>query len=226
MLNPGIDHFIDTTNKKASFDSAEFKDLLTLAKSMVDSKVVAAEKLDSLNLFSARDIFRFEDLLIAPQAEFDGKGALYRAPSVIPNQGYSYRSELALSINDKTKNKQEAWEFVKFVLSNEVQADHAMSGMPVNKSAFHQIQSMLKDPDIFKNAKVSINEKEIKLKAPTPEEVDRLETFITGINSVQETDNKITSLVFTELAPFFSGQKSAEDVAKAIQSKVNTYLNE
>jgi ABC-type glycerol-3-phosphate transport system substrate-binding protein len=85
---------------------------------------------------------------------------------------------------------------------------------------------MLKDPDVFKDARVSINGKEITLKAPTAKEVDRLETFITGINSVQETDDKIKFIVFAELAPFFSGQKSADEAAKAIQSKVNTYLNE
>jgi ABC-type glycerol-3-phosphate transport system substrate-binding protein len=49
---------------------------------------------------------------------------------------------------------------------------------------------------------------------------------MTGINSVQETDNKLESLVYDELTSFLSGQKSAAEAAKAVQSKVNTYLNE
>jgi multiple sugar transport system substrate-binding protein len=127
------------------------------------------------------------------------------------------------------------------VLSDEIQEDHAMRGMPVNKTAFHNIQDSIKDQNFDKkdgfsitksggtnggDKKGSVNGQEITLKPPTKEEVDRLETFMTGINSVQETDDKLISLVSNELAPFFSGQKSAEDAAKAVQSKVNTYLNE
>jgi multiple sugar transport system substrate-binding protein len=243
MLNPGIDHFIDMANKKASFDSAEFINLLNLAKSMIDTKVVStdANADEGLSLFNTVGFRYVPDMFFMPQTSYDGKGALYKAPSVIPNQGYSYRSNFSLAINDKSKNKQEAWEFMKFVLSDEIQEDHAMRGMPVNKTAFHNIQDSMKDPNFDKkdgfsinksggaqggDKKGSVNGQEITLKPPTKEEVDRLETFMTGINSVQETDDKLISLVSDELAPFFSGQKSAEDAAKAVQSKVNTYLNE
>jgi multiple sugar transport system substrate-binding protein len=243
MLNPGIGRFIDTANKKATFDSPEFINLLDLAKSMIDTKIVSTDvgAGEGLSLFSNQGFFRYlDDLATQPQTIFDGKGALYKAPSIIPDKGYSYRSNFSLAINDKSKNKQEAWEFIKFALSDEIQTNRAMRGMPVSKSAFHQLQTALKDPNYFaKGGKTtvggqvksggkegSVNGKEVTLKPPTAEEVDRLETFMTGINSVQETDNKLESLVYDELAPFLSGQKSAAEAAKAVQSKVNTYLNE
>jgi multiple sugar transport system substrate-binding protein len=242
MLNPGSGQFIDMANKKASFDSPEFINLLNLAKSMVDTKVVSTDVDEGLSLFMPQGFFRYvPDMITQPQMSFDGKGSLYKAPSVIPNQGYSFRSNFSLAINDKSKNKQEAWEFMKFVLSDEIQEDHAMRGMPVNKSAFHHIQDSMRDLKTFGkdglsvaqtgdkksgDKKGTVNGKQITLKPPTKEEIDRLETFITGINSVQETDNKLYSFIFDELVPFFSGQKSAEDAAKAIQNKVNTYLNE
>jgi multiple sugar transport system substrate-binding protein len=239
MLNPGIARFLDTANKKASFDSPEFINLLNLAKSMVDNHIAVSERKDSINLFDTESFRYLDELSMAPQTVFDGKGELFKAPSIIADQGYSYRSQFSLGINDKSKNKQEAWEFVKFALSDQIQTDRTMRGIPVSKSAFHQLQNQLKDHQSINNNKdkgsgkkgsgpvtANVNGKEITLKPPTAEEVDHLETYITGINSVQETDEKLYSLVFDELAPFYNGQKSAEEVAKTIQGKVNTYLNE
>jgi multiple sugar transport system substrate-binding protein len=242
MMNPGLDQFIDTANKKASFDSPEFIALLNLAKSMVDTHVVNPEMMNSLSLFTAQGFFRYaQDMIMQPQTIFDGNGALYKAPSVIPGQGYSFRSNFSLAINDKSKNKQEAWEFMKFALSDEIQTDRSMRGMPVSKSAFHQLQTAMKDPNALGKdgiiipdggqgkdggKKGTVNGKELTLKPPTEAEIAKLETFMTGINSVQETDNKLVGLIFDEVAPFMNGQKSAEEVAKAVQSKVNTYLNE
>jgi multiple sugar transport system substrate-binding protein len=232
MIDSGMERFLDTANKKASFDSAEFINLLNLAKSMVDNHIAVSERTDSINLFNTDSLKNLEDMLILPQTVFDGNGALYKAPSVIPDQGYSFHSNFSLSINDKSKNKQEAWEFIKFVLSDDIQTDPDLRGIPVSKSAFHQLQKQLKDPQFFKGKnkglgkKGNVNGKEITFKEPTSEEVDHLESFITGINTVLETDDKIYTLIFDELAPFSSGQKSADEVAKAIQSKVNTYLNE
>jgi multiple sugar transport system substrate-binding protein len=235
MLNPGIDRFLDTANKKASFDSPEFINLLNLAKSMADNHIAISERKESINLFTADNFRYMDDFLMLPQTVFDGRGALFKAPSILAaDQGYSYRSNFSLGINDKSKNKQEAWEFVKFALSDQIQTDRAMRGIPVSKSAFHQLQNQLQDPKASKEdgkdkgprKKGNVNGKEITFKEPTQEEVDQLESFITGINSVQETDEKLYSFVFDELAPFTSGQKSAEEVAKVIQSKVNTYLNE
>jgi multiple sugar transport system substrate-binding protein len=160
---------------------------------------------------------------------------------VVPDQGYSFRSNFSLAINDKSKNKQEAWEFMKFALSDEIQTDRSMRGMPVSKSAFHQLQTALKDPNALGKdgitipgggqgkdggKKGTVNGKELTLKPPTEAEIAKLETFMTGINSVQETDNKLAGLIFDGIAPFLNGQKSADEVAKAVQSKVNTYLNE
>jgi multiple sugar transport system substrate-binding protein len=230
MLFPGIDKFIDTANKKATFDSAEFINLLNLARSMVDTKVVSTDVDEGLSLFTAEGFSHVTDMISLPQTSFDGKGALFKAPSAVPDQGYSFHSNFTFAINDKSKNKQEAWEFIKFVLSDEIQQDKALNEMPVNKAAFHHIQDSMRDPNTFGKADLRIADnprsREITIKPPTKAEVDRLETFITGINSVDETDYKLGSLVFDELAPFFSGQKSAEDAAKSVQGKVNTYLNE
>jgi multiple sugar transport system substrate-binding protein len=239
MLNPGIEQFVDSENKKASFDSPEFKNLLTQAKTMIDEGIVsgsfedmiAAGKGQGMGLFEAGGFRYLDEFIIEPLHMFNGKGAVYRAPSMTPNQGYSFRSNLTLSINDKSKNKEMAWEFLKLALSEEIQTDRSkngMRGMPVNKDAFHQLLEELKDPEAFgKGGKIQFDEgKEMTVPPITQEQLDKIESYMTGIRSVQETDDKIFSLVSTEAEPFFTGQKSVDDVAKSIQNKVETYLNE
>ncbi|MNW18556.1 hypothetical protein D3C71_2181650 [compost metagenome] len=53
-----------------------------------------------------------------------------------------------------------------------------------------------------------------------------MEKILNNISVYAESDLKITNIVAEETAPFFQGQKTAEEVAKVIQNKVNTYLQE
>ena len=49
---------------------------------------------------------------------------------------------------------------------------------------------------------------------------------VTSCDRVSDNDNSIIDIVKEESAAFFSGQKSAEDVAKLVQSKAFIYVNE
>jgi multiple sugar transport system substrate-binding protein len=238
MLNPGIEQFVDMQHKKAAFDTAEFKSLLTQAKTMIDEGIVsgsmdlsAGGKGRGMGLFESPGFRYLDEFVMLPQIMFPGTGAVYRAPSLTPKQGYSFRSNLTLSINDKSRNKQMAWEFLKFALSEEIQTDQSRSGMrgiPVSRNAFQQLLDRLKDPgEMGKSGRTQTQDgKVISLKPATQEQLDKIKSYMTGIRTVQETDNKIFDLAAVEARPFFSGQKSVDEVAKSIQNKVETYLNE
>lgn len=228
MLNPGISKFLDTAGKKASFDSPEFRSLLTLAKSMVDTNIVSGNMDDkgNLHLFDYFGFRYLQDFVLSTQGMFDGNGIVVKAPSVADNQGYAFRSNLTLAISDKSPNKQAAWELLKFVLSDDIQTDDSMRGMPISRSAFKAKSDQLRDITSLKNGKVNVSGAEIPIKPPTDADLARYESYMTGITTAQETDEKIITLVSDEAQTFFSGQKSAEQAARAIQSKVNTYLNE
>jgi multiple sugar transport system substrate-binding protein len=240
MLDPGIEQFVDSENKKASFDSPEFKNLLTQAKTMIDEGFVSREmdmsargKGRGMGLFENTGFRYMDEFVIIPQLDFNGKGAIYRAPSMTPNQGYSFQSNLTLSINEKSKNKEMAWEFLKFVLSDEIQMEQegqsSLRGLPVSRTAFKQLQDRLKEPDaIGKGGKIKTDdgEQELNVQPPSQEQLDNIESYMTGIRTVSETDDKIFNLVMAESEPFFTEQKTVDNVTKSIQNKVETYLNE
>ena len=62
--------------------------------------------------------------------------------------------------------------------------------------------------------------------ALTQEQADKLLEVINTTDKVMDQNDAIFSIVQEEAAAFFAGQKSAEDVARLVQSKANLYVNE
>ena len=60
----------------------------------------------------------------------------------------------------------------------------------------------------------------------TQEQVDQIRELMESTTKMADYDNSIIEIVLQQAAPYFEGQKSAQDVAKLIQSKVNIYVNE
>ena len=59
-----------------------------------------------------------------------------------------------------------------------------------------------------------------------PEQVDQIRSLIESTTKVADYNQEILSIVSEQAAPYFAGQKSAEEVAKLVQSKANIYVNE
>ena len=62
--------------------------------------------------------------------------------------------------------------------------------------------------------------------ALTEEQVQQIRELIETTTKMADYDDSIIKIVTEQAAPFFEGQKSAEEVAKLVQSKVNIYVNE
>ena len=62
--------------------------------------------------------------------------------------------------------------------------------------------------------------------AITQEQADQLKNLINNTTKLANYNDSIFDIVSEQAAAFFAGQKSAEEVAKLIQSKANIYVNE
>ena len=60
----------------------------------------------------------------------------------------------------------------------------------------------------------------------TQEEVDEVLSFIESVNRASYSNNEIQSIIEEEAAPFYAGQKTAEEVAGIIQSRIQILVNE
>lgn len=229
MVNSSFGKLVDWSAK--SFNAAAFTDMLKQSKAIADSNIVTSETLDRVNmLFQHFSPKQYEDMILQLQMMFDGGGKLYNLPTISDVRGLSFTSDMLLSLNAKSNYKKEAWEFIKFLLSEEMQQNRELLGFAVNKQASKARQEQLKEigaPGSKMQMMISTKDgKQFKPKQPEQKEVDRIEQALSGIKYYAETDPKVMAIIEQEVGPYFSGQKSAEDVAKTVRNKVSTYLQE
>jgi ABC-type glycerol-3-phosphate transport system substrate-binding protein len=135
------------------------------------------------------------------------------------NEDY-HRNQLA--IQAKSTVKAEAWKFIAYLLSEEGQSLQERQGFSllksVNEKQLNDIQKQVKSgkyklPD-GKAPKVS------------DEEFTQFKQLISTADNFAVVDGSVISIIGDDSRAFFSGQKSAEEVAKLIQNKATTFLNE
>jgi hypothetical protein len=73
---------------------------------------------------------------------------------------------------------------------------------------------------------VFLNGKEIKIPVPSQEDIDTVMNIINSLDMKVSVDSKITGIINEEAGAFFAGQKSAENTADIIQSRVKVYISE
>ena len=71
-----------------------------------------------------------------------------------------------------------------------------------------------------------IGDTEITIQPSTDKTINQVMTLLESVNQVYYRDENWMNIVTEEAANYFEGDKSPEDVAKIIQSRVNIYVNE
>jgi hypothetical protein len=66
----------------------------------------------------------------------------------------------------------------------------------------------------------------VDIYAMTQEEADQVMGLINSTNRIYSYDQEIFKIISEDTAAYFSGQKSAEEIAKLIQNRVSLYVNE
>ena len=143
-----------------------------------------------------------------------------------------YNSNFAISA--RSPYKQEAWEFIRYYLTPEYQ-DTINYGWPVLKSSLDVKMEEAQEQPFYideNGEKVEYNDTyyiggmEITLDPLTSEDCDRVRSFLESAEDIYSYDTAIMNIVYEETAPYFDGQKTAEEVADIIQSRIYIYVNE
>lgn len=228
--------FVDMGKKKASFDSQEFIDILNITKSFGDEKL--ASKNMKQDMGAVLDAAGREALVFYPNRVGDymfygffkklykQKLSLLNFPSDGSGNVGAFRSESSYAINSNSKYKDKAWEFLKILLSDDIQSSRDIMGFSVNKVA--QQKKAQEAIDMMKNGKVKIGiqGKELEPSPITQSDVDLMDKFVENLKVHTSTDENIVNIVMDETKAFFKGDKTVEEVTKLIQNRVSTYLGE
>jgi multiple sugar transport system substrate-binding protein len=199
---------------------------------MYDNKIVdAGEDGNAKAYFSPMYINSAQEYFALPKVRY-AKGKLYRKPGIAgaPQQaqtgtgGYFY-TNMSFGISERSPVKDEAWSFMKFLLSEDMQGmPDSTRGFPLNRKVLDkQLQQLIGEGAVQvaygpnKGKKVEVAEADAK----------QLEQLLSEAGRpLSNNDRVLKEMIEKESEAFFAGQKSAEDVAKLLQNRVTTYLNE
>jgi len=238
LLSGTYGRFIDIEKKKASFDSGEFENMLLMAKNLgMDSKEISSTGFDALFDTAVRGTVVFSPqvisdiiMLSATKVLLGGEIEIYNLPgNDVNHRGGAFSVGEAYAINNNSRYKEKAWEFIKIFLSEEIQTLDEMKGFPVSKNALKVIGD--RNNELLTSSQVSTaisagSGEPVTPQALTEKEISQLREYIESLQTYCHIDNKVAEIIRTEAESFFNGKKTADEAAKAIQQKVNIYLNE
>ena len=231
--------FIDEENHVSLFSSQEFKDLLRLAKDYCMT-------IDEWNNGNSRETILSTNRIqgdyiksIIDQYDHSSEGPFYGLIS--KDGGHACLSCESISITSNCKDTNAAWEFIKLLLSSDVQ-EYSLNQddySAISRSRFPVLRSSVdylldfevnpKDHESYWEYYYSDVEDNWSIEMLTPitkEDAQKVHDFIASVDYVSYCDIEIIDVIMEETAPYFAGQKSIDDVVSIIDNRVQTILGE
>lgn len=134
-----------------------------------------------------------------------------------------------VGLNEKTQNEEMAQEFIRFLLSEEVQAIEVYDGFPVNLQALAK-QSEKDDTMDTWYGSSSMDEDgtyvELRGTYPGRETRSQVVEKIKAAKGISGYIDTLHDLMFEEMVLLIDGERSIDETVEALTGKINTYLAE
>lgn len=239
----GKKSFIDLTEGSCSFDSEAFQQLLLFAASYPEVPSIT----DGINMYDAvrnnSDKFLLSNFYIHAFQDIQFYEALYREEMTFigyptpdgEGSGCCFSTFSAYAITSPSGNKENAWEFIEYMLSRDVE-----NLLPVNRKKLLEKATAVEyvkgdwgqlfldenGMPCLKYSTVNFEGGQYTYHAVTVEETATLLYLMDTAQYADTMDNVLWRIIFEEASPFFQGQRTVEDAAAIIQSRISLYLQE
>ena len=252
MMMFNEDAFIDWSTGECSFDSDEFKKMLEFVNHFPDevdwqqdgpstpTRIQNGEVLlDTAYLGDFDEIQLYEEI-------FQGKATCIGFPTMDGKGGHALSAGNAYAIAGKSSHKDGAWAFIESILTEEENGRY-WNGFPTMKS---KLDAMIEEATKVEyltdeNGEVVKDENgeaiiaggthgigyedgwSYDYRKPTQEEVDVVLALMEEARPVSYSgEDEVMKIINEEAEGYYSGQKSVDEVAGIIQSRVHIYVSE
>ena len=149
--------------------------------------------------------------------------------------------DACLSISENCDDKDGAWEFLRRLYAYDFQKQASGSyGLPVRKDALEKKMEYAMATKAYKDddgtqvtpitdSTYSMDDFTVELKPYTKAHMDLFRSIVDRIGKENNYDtyfNDISEIINEESKAFFAGDKTAEETAKILQSRVKIYVSE
>lgn len=222
MVEDSYAELVDRTTQEAKFDSPLFMEMMTQTKKMYDDQIITSKSAETGKQFFNSWVLYYPADFIGPYSTFANPKLLKKPHGQGQTGEVTFSSPFQLAIQAKSAVKEEAWQFISFLLSEEAQTMQELYGFSILKSVN---EKNLDEAQKQVNSGTMKREDGTAIKVPD-EAFDHFKALINEANRFASLDRTVFSIIDEESKSFFSGQKSVDEVANLIQSRVTTYLNE
>ena len=179
-------------------------------------------------VYSLSDIANVKEVL-------KGKEVFLGMPS--PNgSGMSALPMMTLAIAASSSHKEEAWDFIRFMFSEDQQFAYSQSffSIPINRKALdRKNEEEIKSINAYNKQFEGVDQdKSVDyskfglLTAVNEDDAKELVALVENVSTISSIDPGIMVIINEEVQGYFEGQRSAEDVSKIIQNKATTKVRE
>ncbi|MGN0424724.1 MAG: ABC transporter substrate-binding protein [Acetatifactor sp.] len=237
--------FVDPKTGKCNFNTGDFISMLEYAKTLpeeinyddeywqnYDWEKEQCQYRENRTLLSYFYMYSFADLAREINGTFGEPVSFIGFPTE-SGKGSYLMCDGTYMISSKSKCPEGAWKYVRYYLTDEYQKD--VWNMPVNKKMFmEKSKDALERPywtdengeKQYYDMTMTINGEEVIIDPLNQQQLDEVVNFITSVTNRYFMDSNVSNIITEEMGAYFSGQKTAQDVADVIQRRVQVYVEE
>lgn len=249
------DSFVDWTTGECGFDSDEFKNILNFVNRFPDEVTWEEDDMSTPNKIQRGDVllyevnlYDFNEIQVCNEI-FQGDTAYIGYPTTDGSAGCMLSASQSYAILSKGKQKEGAWEFLEGFLTREVNTDRGGSffGFPTIKSKLDAMAEEAVKVEYYtdENGETVLDENgeaiiigggggfsysdgwSYDYRIPTREEVELTMSLMEIAKPVTYSQgDEVLNIINEEAAAFYKGQKSVDEVASVIQSRIKIYVGE
>ena len=252
-LSMELNQLVDWSSGKCSFDSPRFTDILKLANefpkefnweeyqwTMEDDepqRIASGRQMLMQVWISDFESVQMYDAIFGGSATYIGFPTNEGVGNVIQfgDEGYA--------ISSKCRDKDAAWQFLRTLFTEKYQSQNVWS-LPTNRNAFNKKLEEAMTPQYMTDEKGNFildedgnkievdrgswgwGSIEVKIGALTQAQADKILELIETTDRCSSNNEEVMEMIQADCEAYFSGQKTAEEVGRLLQSKMTIYINE
>lgn len=234
---------INGVDQEKGFNREVFAKILEFSKGFTPDEKYVADDMSALAGKIGEDQVQLMETAVTNVANYQLYNAIFGEP--VTYAGYptengngSLAGSLALiAISSRCPDKEAAWQFISSMLTKEFQENpNLLMGLPIRKSGlekkFTEAMKATYTTDENGNQKeepkgsINVGSSTIEIYAATEEEIQSLRDLIGRVNKMQQSDNQAFDIISEEAQAYFTGAKSADEVADVVENRLRLYRNE
>lgn len=216
MIRDSLRKFVDVDRKEVNIDSPEYIGLLKSIKDMSE-KGYFDSHLDFYNVEYYFGAIVDYNIQAAFYSLHEGSDEVYCMPIADSEGKVSTSANPCVALNSASHNKELAWEFIRYLLSEEVQCYASIPGAAVNRKGFEAAVERYYSFYSEGNKGTSVTKEAYR---------DVMETWMNQINDCDTLDPDILWMMEKENHKYFTDQQTVEDTVRNLQRQLEQYFNE